>query len=367
MPARSSRHERRNGTPRDRDGDCTNRSGSTGSADSPSGVAAGIDRSALDRRRRTGIQVPVANGVLRLSSHEQTRSQRIWSVAAIPGSVIIGPSAASRRRPPPSAAWPNRRPGAADSVRTRRRDHRCAIGITDAQSAVARLPSDDDDGDARHPRPIRHPGRPGTLPRSLPRHPRTTVASVRALVQSLPPRTVTGRGALLDPLADRESDGTVIAAASSNGSLAGFAPPGWTLAAERADPRRAVAPRSRATSSGHRADGARGQPVRHTRITAWPRAGRRTATAAGRSRLARRRGDRFHLVDRRSFQACVDSLRQLGVGRPAVASDIRRSTTNIAHNGARRGVDRKPRGAVAVVSGQTDGGEDHRTTRRTPT
>ena len=58
-------------------------------------LASGITASAIDRRRQLGLWVPVFGGVMRTAAVPPSTDQRTLAAAlAVPGSTIIGPSAA---------------------------------------------------------------------------------------------------------------------------------------------------------------------------------------------------------------------------------------------------------------------------------
>lgn len=171
---------------------------------------AGVSKWSLDRRRRSGLWVPVHPGVLRSSALPPSAEQRMLAAAlAVRGSRLIGPSAAlvdGLPLGPRGAVMPVVAVGPGRSPRTVgvevvrptvdlpvRRWHGVPVTTPTATLVtLQRFVSTD-----RLERCLDH-----CLVNRL-----TTVDRVRALVEALPPRTVPGRRRLLELLADRAERG----------------------------------------------------------------------------------------------------------------------------------------------------------------
>lgn len=170
-------------------------------------VRAGIDRSALDRRRTAGMLVPVFSGVTRLASAPATSAQRILGAAlAVPASIVAATSAGVAHGMPigsgpeaPIVTTDRSRSGRVDGVTIIRQHvalpsrpwHTARVATPEATLVL--LPRFVDDG---------------TVERCLDHclvHRLTTVARVRLLIDELPHRTVVGRRLLLDLLDGRRS------------------------------------------------------------------------------------------------------------------------------------------------------------------
>ncbi len=167
----------------------------------------GVDRSAIHRRRRAGLWVPVVSGVLRSTSFPPTIEQEILAGAlAIPGSTVVGLSAAAIERMPvgppgrPMVAVLPGRSARVDGVRALRLSQTVpsrrwySVRRSTTEATIVLLPRFVDDA---------------TLERCLDHclaHRLTTVDRVRRLLDRLPAQAVSGRRILLG-LLDRRSEG----------------------------------------------------------------------------------------------------------------------------------------------------------------
>lgn len=169
-------------------------------------IAAGVSASSFDRRRQSRLWSPAAPGVVRSAVVRPTVEQRMLAGAlAVPGSILIGPSAALVDGMPvgtQGAVIPVVAVGAGRSART--------AGVRVVRLSVA-LPTR-----VWHGVRVTAPSATlVTLPRFVSRERLercldhclvsrlTTVERVRSLVESLPPRSVPGRLVLLRLLAAR--------------------------------------------------------------------------------------------------------------------------------------------------------------------
>lgn len=170
---------------------------------------AGIERTALARRREAEALVPVFAGVMRLGSAAPTASQRILAGAlAVPGSVITATSAAVVHEMPALPGQDSQHAAPVVSVSSNRSAR--TQGIVTIRQKL-QLPS--------RPWLTGRVATPAATLLLLPRfveerlvercldhclaHRLTTVAAVRRLIEQVPARAVHGRAMLLELLAQR--------------------------------------------------------------------------------------------------------------------------------------------------------------------
>lgn len=170
-------------------------------------AAAGVDKRALDRRRRSGALEPVFAEVMRLASAPISAHQRVLAAGlAVPGSVIAASSAAVAHDMPIRSGVdePIVSVGRSRSART--------AGIITLRPSIE-LPSQ-----RWHTANVATPASTlvllprfvdaGTVERCLDHclaHRLVSVGQVRSLIDRLPPRSVVGRAVLLGLLDERSA------------------------------------------------------------------------------------------------------------------------------------------------------------------
>lgn len=276
--------------------------------------AAGVHRSAIDRRRSVGLLVPVLPSVMRLADAPVTALQMSLAAGlAVPSSVVIGPSAALVDGLPIKAPRePTVMVGDANSAR------RSGLLIVRAANA---LPGRWWSG----ARVTTTTATIVTLPRFVSgavleecldhaiTHRLTTAARVRALVEGLPARSVPGRADLLALLEERTEGrghrskverriGRWLRDTGMGGWIANHDVPviGGTLECDLAWVAHKV---DLEISPFHTHGSERSQARDAERRRALTEVGWRVIEATDQ-----------HLESRRGFQPIIESLRRLGVG-----------------------------------------------------